>query len=150
MRNYKAKRTKFRVWDRCVKCMHIVGTDHHDYMECHSDDNEVYYCNSQNGDGSITYDEELPEDNSGYILMQYTGRNDASDIEIYEGDIIAFMDGHDGGSFGECSCIGEVIWDEETLSFQVTNRVEAESYDILNEKCKVIGNIYENEELLDA
>lgn len=46
---------------------------------------------------------------------------------------------------------GEVLWDDETLSFQVTNRLSAESYEVLQgSDCKVIGNIFDNPELLEV
>lgn len=48
----------------------------------------------------------------------------------------------------EADCIGKVVWDDETISFQVTNRLSAESYEVLD-KCSVIGNIYDNPELLE-
>lgn len=47
----------------------------------------------------------------------------------------------------EDDCIGKVVWDDETISFQVTNRLSAESYEVLDE-CSVIGNIFDNPELL--
>lgn len=30
----------------------------------------------------------------------------------------------------EDDCIGKVVWDDETISFQVTNRLSAESYEV--------------------
>ena len=44
-------------------------------------------------------------------------------------------------------CIGEVVWDDETISFQVTNILSAEIYEVLDE-CSVIGNIFDNPELM--
>ena len=49
----------------------------------------------------------------------------------------------------ESCCIGQVVWDNETLSFQVTERLSAESYEVLDE-CAVIGNIFDNKELLEG
>ena len=48
----------------------------------------------------------------------------------------------------EDDCIGKIVWDDETISFQVTNRLSAESYEVLDE-CSVIGNIFDNPELLE-
>ena len=48
----------------------------------------------------------------------------------------------------EMNCIGKVVWDDETISFQVTNRLSAESYEVLDE-CSVIGNIFDNPELIN-
>lgn len=91
---FKARRIKFKVFDRLNKDCHIVGENHHDYMSCGKfEDLEVFYYNYQTGEGSITYDEELPADGSGYILMQYTGFNTRKDnIELYEYDIIRYGD----------------------------------------------------------
>ena len=82
-------------------------------------------------------------------LMQYTGFNDIEDNAIYKGDIVSFLDTYstDNG-YAESLCIGEVVWDDETASFQVTERLSAESYEVFSD-CKVIGNIYENYELLN-
>ncbi len=82
-------------------------------------------------------------------LMQYIGRKDINGKEICEGDIVSFDDCTSTESgYWERGCIGVVKWCNETVSFEVSNRFSAESYEVLDE-CVVIGNIYENPELLD-
>ena len=82
-------------------------------------------------------------------LMQYIGRKDINGKEICEGDIVSFDDCTSTESgYWERGCIGVVEWCNETASFEVSNRLSAESYEVLDE-CVVIGNIYENPELLD-
>ena len=84
------------------------------------------------------------------VLMQYTGRKDINNKEICEGDIVSFDDCTSTESgYCERGCIGVVEWCNETASFEVSNRLSAESYEVLDE-CEVIGNIYENPELLTA
>lgn len=85
-----------------------------------------------------------------FILMQYTGRKDINDKEIFEGDIVSFDDCTSTESgYCERGCIGVVEWCNETVSFEVSNRLSAESYEVLDE-CVVIGNIYENPELMEV
>jgi uncharacterized phage protein (TIGR01671 family) len=82
-------------------------------------------------------------------LMQYIGRKDINYQEIFEGDIVSFDDCTSTES-GYCDrgCIGVVEWCNETVSFEVSNRLSAESYEVLDE-CVVIGNVYENPKLLE-
>lgn len=69
---------------------------------------------------------------------------------IWENDIVAYWDAYSTESgLSEADCIGKVLWDDETMSFQVTNRLSAESYEVLDE-CSVIGNIFDNKELLGS
>ena len=79
-------------------------------------------------------------------VMQYIGLKDSNKNEIYEGDIVKIED-----YFGE-DIIGRVIYDEATAGyvfhkgnernyFQMTLDLESYVY-------YVIGNIYENPELL--
>ena len=85
-----------------------------------------------------------------FILMQYTGRKDINDKEIFEGDIVSFDDCTSTESgYCERGCIGVVEWCNETASFEVSNRLSAESYEVLDE-CVIIGNIYENPELMEV
>ena len=80
-------------------------------------------------------------------ICQCTGKNDVDGKLIFEHDIVAFLDAFSTeNGWSEHNCIGEVCWDDETLSFQVTESLSAESYEVL-EECKVIGNIFDNPEL---
>ncbi len=83
-------------------------------------------------------------------ICRCTGKNDVDGKLIFEHDIVAFLDAYSTeNGWSEQSCLGEVCWDDETLSFQVTERLSAESYEVL-EECKVIGNIFDNPELLEV
>ena len=69
---------------------------------------------------------------------------------IWENDVVVFLDTYSTENGPEeMGCIGKVVWDDETISFQVTNRLSAESYEVLDE-CSVIGNIFDNPELVES
>jgi uncharacterized phage protein (TIGR01671 family) len=85
-------------------------------------------------------------DTNKQILMQFTGLKDKNGKDIYEGDILG--DIYEGGYIGWCdkcksfqyfsclkecmSCLGDVHW-----------------YELLDEKLEVIGNIFENKDLIN-
>lgn len=78
-------------------------------------------------------------------IMQYTGLKDRNGKEIYEGDIVnhAFQ-------FTANQTTGEVAWNMEGLGWYI-ERCSAGSYPLSNVvNIEVIGNIYENPELLDG
>ena len=85
-------------------------------------------------------------------IGQYTGLKDKNEVEIYEGDLLQ--------SFYNDGEIHEVIWHEESASFRVATYLDnrhggsfAELFfmDDIHENCnKIIGNIYENPELLQG
>lgn len=83
-------------------------------------------------------------------ICQYTGLIDKNGKKIWEGDIVGYWDTYSTeNGLSEADCIGKVVWDDETISFQVTNRLSAESYEVLDE-CSVIGNVFDNPELLEV
>lgn len=83
-------------------------------------------------------------------ICQCTGFKDKNGNLIWENDIVAYWDSYSTESgLAEADCIGKVVWDDETISFQVTNRLSAESYEVLGDECSVIGNVFDNPELLE-
>lgn len=89
---------------------------------------------------------------------QFTGQYDANKKKIYEGDIIQYdgdYDGIDGftRSFSEKAI---VLWDEDYCGFvcKVIGDESGDSYSWLeyreNPDLTIIGNIYDNPELLKA
>ena len=96
--------------------------------------------------GSALSSEEVDKN----TICQCTGLKDRNGKLIFENDIVAYWDTYSTeNGWAEADCIGKVVWDDETLSFQVTNRLSAESYEVLDE-CSVIGNIFDNPELLES
>jgi uncharacterized phage protein (TIGR01671 family) len=120
---------KFRAWDKVMGKMKYLN-DPHDTFTFFGGIAEYY--NLQNGSGGDEYE-----------LMQYAGLKDKNGREIYEGDIVQLSDTNPVlfkvevilGRFGYKTIFKHV--DDETI---------AGSYFL--EKCAVIGNIYENPELL--
>ena len=83
-------------------------------------------------------------------ICQCTGLKDKNGNLIWENDIVAYWDSYSTESgLAEADCIGKVVWDDETISFQVTNRLSAESYEVLGDECSVIGKVFDNPELLE-
>lgn len=77
-------------------------------------------------------------------VMQYTGLKDRNGREIYEGDILQLTDKREDGI-----CI--VQWDKEYCAFGARRPEEQENYAhflLAGYLASVIGNIYENPELL--
>lgn len=80
------------------------------------------------------------------ILMQSTGLKDKNDTEIFEGDVVEYID-------GEFSFIGKVI--KSTLGTYVTG-IDNHSFEDFTDETtmisdvSVVGNIYENPELLES
>lgn len=99
------------------------------------------------------------------ILMQYTGLKDKNGKEIYEGDIVEFKDvGEEGYEYKEgfgFDNIAQVVYKngiytlsnfgETDNSYYATNSTDEERLEevLRNRNCKVVGNIYDNPELLE-
>lgn len=74
-----------------------------------------------------------------FIPMQYTGLNDKNKKPIYEGDILSMHNGQYNS---------QVIWDTDGYVADHIGNGGSESITTWIEDCEIIGNIYENPELL--
>ena len=66
-------------------------------------------------------------------ICQCTGLKDEDGKKIFEGDIVGYIDcTSTENGYSEHYYRGRVAWDEETASFKVTERLSAESYEVLD------------------
>lgn len=151
---------RYRAWDKTSNLMRTDITS----IEFKSD-GSLAQINVTSG-ADILYPEEEA------VLMQYTGLKDKNGVEIYEGDIVASW--YYGGHPTEESAVYEVKWldknEAEFLEFGASSnypnlapavglgfvllRGKLDHKDLklcyFSERFEVIGNIYENPELLEA
>lgn len=85
----------------------------------------------------------LPYPQEDYVLMQYTGLKDKNGKEIYEGDIVK------GSAYGKEIYTGVVEFYDASFVMRIDGN---KGYYRLNkmtfQELEVVGNIYENPELL--
>ena len=102
-------------------------------------------------DGSTSVPLKFEDKRNGedVILMQSTGLFDRNGKEIFEGDIVQFEDCYTETDFLYVNT-GIVEWSQG--SFTITNRDSVEMGDLLDGEfldVTIIGNVYENPELLE-
>jgi uncharacterized phage protein (TIGR01671 family) len=129
MQNYKTRPIKFRVWNIEKK--------------------EMVKSNSLTFHEYVTIEDQFADDE--YVFTQYIGVNDSVGNEIYEGDIVSVSndDYHE-------TALHEVVYGSRVdnypafylKGFDSDSNSFCEIFDSGNYTCVVIGNVFENYELL--
>lgn len=94
-------------------------------------------------------------------ISRYTGFMDKNGVRIFEGAIMTCDDYPYTGCYGELNYYGEVVWFEDSPAFGIVTRCNPNSTvrgisdglsdymeDFDNSKWEVIGNIWDNPELI--
>lgn len=143
MTGCEQREIKFRAWHKKKNKMYKV------YRMCFADYQEgVFYYSKPYADGRSINAETGDQD---IIIMQFTGLKDTNGKEIYEGDIIKRIAKRSCCGAVEYTIEGVVEWFCEGW---VVRENGADIGDCAwanqkNETMEVIGNIYENPELLE-
>ena len=133
---------KFRAWHKEKKKIILISSLHF------YDDGKTNYGyketpNVPNVNVTISEDEA--------VLMEFTGLQDENGVDIYEGDIINLSYEYFDGHFRDNEIVGKVYFEDSSF------RMSYKKYDEIREwridepeilSIEVIGNIYENPELL--
>ena len=146
---------KFRVWDKYKKQMYPISSIDYDIF---SQEIRMIAVGHKNGMCTAYNKNHNSEecDITALELMQYTGLHDKNGKEIYEGDIVLYRDwemAYEGGGNDSFINKGMVEYCEDNCCFNVTERQTIDISDVLyegNEDLEVIGNIYDNPELLEG
>lgn len=128
---------KFRAWDKRNNCWYTPGTGF-----------EVHWLG-----GIVTHEDGESTGWAGDIpfeVMQFTGLKDRNGTPIYDGDIIRVEPSSFAAErYKTGTKIEKVYWEEDWggwLPFNYDLRDSSDDY--LPERSEVIGNIYENPDLL--
>ena len=90
--------------------------------------------------------------------LQFTGLFDKKGLEIYESDIVRVQETMDGGRIVCLEAIASVFWNKERGCWGCEGGFEDHLADyafgtklnVMGNVCEVVGNIYENPELLEV
>lgn len=134
----RMREIKFRAWDNQEKKMHYDVQNASD-MEPIGED----FCSFERI-LNVTMEDDYGEieNTRRFEVMQYIGKEDISKKEIYEGDIVK-----DDSS----QLKGVVKFSERYLQFVVDDFIDGEQdYSEFMKDVEVIGNIFDNPELLEG
>ena len=131
---------KFRAWhiNKQIMC-EVIRIDFKQgivTLDLEPDDDEYYWTETDWNTSHVT-------------LMQSTGLKDIHGVEIYEGDIVKVTDDYGDTNFSDGG-IGTICGLAQLYGWYIDGQVQNDLYVI--EQCyyiEVIGNIYENQELLE-
>lgn len=135
---------KFRIWfPNCKKMMYLPNMylcGEYTTLSFSAEQDSEYYGIMNFPEDRANYDEKVEKE-----IMQFTGLLDKNGKEIYEGDILKYLD-----SVGKVKIhrTGFVRFDRGTFEVGFHNGYGGE-WEIINSSMEIIGNIYENPNFLN-
>lgn len=138
MREYK-----FRAWDKKYKAMYYNIQYYSDYSNLPSYENVDY-------NSKLTHIKEILDignfyeflENENFIVMQYTGLKDKNGKDVYEGDVLTICNGSING-YKLLEKNRGVIFKDGSFNIPIFDFDSTHYFE-------VIGNIYDNPELLEV
>lgn len=119
---------KFRAWDKKYKC--FVGVTAIRWRYNHETNPDTLEFAGYALGNPYSESENIK-------IMQYTGLKDKNGKEVYESDVVRYFEGF----------IEEVKWNYYSCGFDPFSYYDE---NLAGLDCEVIGNIYENPELLES
>lgn len=127
---------KFRVWDKYEKQMYPISSIDYDIF---SQEIRIIAVGHKNGMCTAYNKNHNSEkcDITALELMQYTGLRDKNGKAIWEGDIVEYE-----------NMTGKIMFFNGSFILSDLEETEEWELGVINAEIEVIGNIYENRELL--
>lgn len=128
---------KFRAWEKEI----------HEDGEVYG--GEMYYSEECDGKrrAGFTIKADSAYSNEQFVWMQYTGLKDSQGKEIYEGDVVKIH--HE--KYKNSKDMAVIEWQDRCGRFIANRKNMAEDCTMtMSEYFEVIGNIYENKDLLET
>ncbi len=145
------RKIKFRVWDKYKKQMYPISSIDYDIF---SQEIRIIAVGHKNGMCTSYNKNHNSEkcDITALELMQYTGLHDKNGKELYEGDIVKITN-KNSKVISMKPIIADIEWSEEYLTYTLITTSVKDAFESLKDyldeyDIEVIGNIYDNPELL--
>jgi len=148
---------RFRAWTKDKQMKYNVVPFQWDYCI-----NTMWHkCIKSNGPGILGHGGTEAEFEVGGFsiidgaLMQWTGLKDRNRKDIFESDVIRFLNGQttsteNGMECDEFPTDGAVFWDDEYAQWDISGRIDVSREDVFMDisSCEVVGDIYTTPDLL--